>query len=103
MAGCEDHNVVLEKIETLCKRLDKTENRTDLNTTDIQTLKENKATNDEKFDRVFYLLGELKSSIDSIGKTLKEKNERLPNMVYSVGGVIIGSVFSGMMVWLLTK
>ena len=103
MAGCEDHNVVLEKIQTLTDRLEKTEKKTDINTSDIQKLKENKATSDEKFDRIFSLLGDLKDSIDEIQKAIKEKNERLPTLVYSVAGMVIGGSLSGLVVWLITK
>jgi len=66
-------------------------------------LKQVKAGNDEKFEHIFRLLGDLKDSIGDIGKILKEKNERLPNLVYSISGVVIGSIMSGVIVWLITK
>jgi len=103
MAGCENHNVTMEKIKILSDRLDKTEKKTDINASDIQKLKENKASSDEKFDRIFSLLGDLKDSIDEIQKAIKEKNERLPTLVYSVAGMVIGGSLSGMLVWLITK
>lgn len=100
---CTKHDVVLEKIKTLEDRLHKTEKKTDINTSDIQSLKENKASSDEKFDRIFSLLGDLKNSIDEIQKAIKEKNDRLPTLVYSVAGMVIGGSLSGLIVWLLTK
>ena len=103
MAGCENHNVTMEKIKILSDRLDKTEKKTDINASDIQKLKENKVSSDEKFDRIFSLLGDLKDSIDEIQKAIKEKNERLPTLVYSVAGMVIGGSLSGMLVWLITK
>jgi len=103
MAGCENHNVTMEKIKILSDRLDKTEKKTDINASDIQKLKENKVSSDEKFDRIFSLLGDLKDSIDEIQKAIKEKNERLPTLFYSVAGMVIGGSLSGMLVWLITK
>lgn len=100
---CGEHNVVLERIKTLSERMNNTEKETQNNTKELQALKENKATNDERFDRVFYLLGELKNSIDEIGKSLKEKNDRLPNMVFAVVGTVMGSVTTGVILWLITR
>ena len=103
MAGCENHNVIEEKLKTIVERLDKTESKTDENSAKIQALEQNKASNDEKFERVFQLLGDLKDSIKDIQKAIEVKNERLPAMMYSIGGVVVGSSISGVIVWLLTS
>ena len=103
MAGCEEHNVVIEKIKVLTERMEKTERKTDINTCDINELKQNKASNDEKFERVFELLGELKYSLTEIKDSIQKRNDRLPTLVYSVGGMVIGSVLSGVIVLWLTK
>lgn len=99
-----DHNctnegklaTLISDIKTLVDRMDKTENKTDQNTRDIQTLKENNASYAEKFERVFELLTEIKDE-------LKAKNERLPILIYSVVGMVIGGSISGVIVWLITK
>lgn len=101
--GCEQHDVVLEKLKTINDRLDKTEKETRTNTKDIQYLKEHKVSNEEKFERVFELLAELKDTLSDIQQTIKEKNERLPTLVYSVAGMVIGGSLSGVIVWVLTK
>jgi len=75
-----------EKVEGILTRLDKTEVKTDRNIDDIQELKQHKASNDQKFERVFELLGELKKSMDKIQKSIEKKNDRLPTLVYSVAG-----------------
>lgn len=101
--ACEEHKLILEKIKQLENRADDHENDIKGNSKDIQRLKENKATNDEKFERVFQLLGELKNSVDNVVKSLKERNERLPNAVYAISGAVVGSVMSGVILWLITK
>ena len=94
---------IASEIKNIILRLDKTESKTNDNTKHIQDLRENKASTDEKFMRVFELLGDLKSSIDEIQKAIKERNERLPTLVYSVAGMVLGGSISGVLVWLLTK
>ena len=101
--ACEQHDVILEKLKTVIERLDKTEKETRLNTKDIQYLKEHKVSNEEKFERVFELLAELKDTLSDIQQTIKEKNERLPTLVYSVAGMVIGGSLSGLIVFLVTK
>jgi chromosome segregation ATPase len=100
---CTKHDVVLEKIKTIEDRLHKTEKKTDTNTSDIQSLKENKVSSDEKFERIFSLLADLKESIDNIQKSIEKKNDRLPTLVYSIAGMIIGGSLSGIIVFLLTR
>lgn len=94
---------ITSKLESIIHRLDKTEDKTDQNAADIQELKENKASTDEKFNRVFELLSDLKGSIDKIQKAIEVKNERLPNFIYSVTGMVLGGVLTGVVVWILTK
>ena len=101
--ACEQHDVILEKLKTVIERLDKTEEETRTNTKDIQYLKEHKVSNEEKFERVFELLAELKDTLSDIQQTIKEKNERLPTLVYSVAGMVIGGSLSGLIVWIATK
>ncbi len=91
------------EIKGILNRLERTENKTDQNTSDIRELKENKAGTDEKFLRVFELLSELKKSIDKIQVAIEVKNERLPNFIYSVTGMVLGGVLVGVIVWMLTK
>jgi len=91
-----DYEVVIEKINTLTARMDKTESKTDQNTEDIQDLKQNKASTDEKFNRVFELLGEIKDAI-------QRKNERLPALMYTIAGVVAGGLIVGVIMWLITK
>lgn len=101
--GCEEHNVIIERMAMIIDRLDKTEAKTDKNTEDINHLQRNKASNDQKFERVFELLGELKESMGKIEKAISRKNDRLPTMMYSVAGVIAGSVISGVIMWIVTR
>ena len=96
MAECEEKKVILEKINAIVDRLCITECETNVNVIDIQSLKENKASTDEKFNRIFDLLGEIKDAI-------KVKNNRLPNFIYTVGGMITGSVVVSVLLSVIAK
>ena len=47
---------------------------------------------DERFETVF-------KKFDEVIQILREREQRLPNLVYSVGGMVIG----GVVIWMLTK
>lgn len=47
---------------------------------------------DERFNQVF-------DKLDSIIKILNDKNTKLPNLMWTVGGIILGSVISGVILW----
>ena len=87
---------ITEKLETHeeivrenTKRLNKLERRVDVS--------------DEKLNQIYTLLGELKISIDGIKKSIEEKNDRLPKFVYAVAGTALGSIISGVVVWLVIR
>jgi len=103
VADCEEKKVILEKIDSIIDRLNKTEDKTDINTTDIQNLKQSNVSTDEKFTRVFELLCELKEGMTDIRKAIEMKNERLPTLIYTVGGIVLGGSISGVIVFILTK
>lgn len=94
---------IAAEIKNIILRLDKTETQTKDNTVHIQDLRENKASTDEKFTRVFELLGDLKESMTKIQKAIEKKNERLPSLLYAIAGIVIGSTISGVIMWIVTK
>ena len=51
---------------------------------------------DQKFLQIF-------EKLDEIISIIKERNSRMPNLAYTVIGVILGSTISGMILWAIAK
>lgn len=75
----EGHTELLDKLDI---RLSKLERRSDVT--------------DERFNQVF-------QKLDEIIGILKERENRLPNLAYSIAGMVIGGVCSGVIMWLVAN
>lgn len=71
-----------DEIESLKQRMSKLERRSDVS--------------DERFKQVF-------DKLDEIIGILKERENRIPNLVYSISGMVIGGVASGVIMWLIAN
>ena len=71
-----------DEIESLKQRMAKLERRSDVS--------------DERFKQVF-------DKLDEIIEILKERENRIPNLFYSVAGMLTGGVASGVIMWLITR
>lgn len=72
----------IDEIEALKQRMSKLERRSDVS--------------DERFKQVF-------EKLDEIIGILKERENRIPNLVYSISGMVIGGVASGVIMWLIAN
>ena len=72
----------MDEIESLKNRMSKLERRSDVS--------------DERFKQVF-------EKLDEIIGILKERENRIPNLVYSIAGMVIGGVASGVIMWLIAN
>ena len=72
----------IDEIELLKGRMSKLERRSDVS--------------DERFKQVF-------EKLDEIIGILKERENRIPNLAYSIAGMLIGGVSSGVIMWLITN
>ena len=72
----------IDEIEALKQRMSTLERRSDVS--------------DERFKQVF-------EKLDEIIGILKERENRIPNLVYSIVGVVIGGVLSSAIMWSVTR
>ena len=72
----------IDEIELLKGRMSKLERRSDVS--------------DERFKQVF-------EKLDEIIGILKERENRIPNLAYSIAGMLIGGVSSGVIMWLIAN
>jgi hypothetical protein len=96
MADCKD----CLNMKNLSERLDEVkrivDDKGDMFETRITKLERKSDVNDERFDRVF-------EKLDDIISILKERSGRLPTLVWTVGGMVLGGVFVGVVMWTLGK
>lgn len=72
----------IDEIDSLRQRMAKIERRSDVS--------------DERFKQVF-------EKLDEIIGILKERENRIPNLVYSIAGMVIGGCASGVIMWFIAN
>ena len=95
-ADCKDC-INAEILKTRLEKVEKEVNdKGDMFEKRITKLERRSDVNDQKFLQVF-------EKLDEIIAILRERQSRLPNLVYTIGGMVAGSVLSGVVLWFLTN
>ena len=62
----------------------------------ISSLESGSAVSEERFKQVF-------EKLDTIIETLRDRQQRIPNLVYAVVGTAAGGSIGGVVVWIVTR
>ncbi len=87
--SCENHALINETVKELKETVK-------CHSEEIVKLKESKAETKVLFDSIHKELSEIK-------EILQERARQLPTMVYSIAGMVIGGVITGVILWIAQK
>ena len=88
---CINAKTLKEQIENVKKIVD---SKGDMFEERITKLERRSDVNDQKFLQVF-------EKLDEIISILKERENRLPTLVYSVSGMVLGGTITGVILWVI--
>jgi len=88
---CINAKTLKEQIENVKKIVD---SKGDMFEERITKLERRSDVNDQKFIQVF-------EKLDEIIAILKERENRLPTLVYSVSGMVLGGTITGVILWVI--